>query len=66
MTRYEENARTIISNSLKLNITIVGAINLWVLDKNTEPVLTDNECIDIAINYPYSWQSIRDCFIRRG
>lgn len=58
ISENEKIARIVIRNAIQLNITILMAKN--ILNKNIK--LTDNECINIAKNYPYSWEDIRIVF----
>ena len=63
MTLMEKNARKIINISIIQHIDIRRAMILAGFVINTSyPRLTDRECHNIAINYPYSYETIRAWF----
>lgn len=64
MTEHEENARTIISSALKRTCSAHLAMDLYLSQGNAGPILTDEECKAISVNYPYPWTDIRQWFRR--
>ena len=63
MTDKENKAREILDLSFRANM---GTGMAWHLERlGLElPELTDEECKNIAINYPVSLQNVRDVFPR--
>ncbi|PCI65992.1 MAG: hypothetical protein COB26_11935 [Piscirickettsiaceae bacterium] len=69
MTENEKRAREVLDKALELNISISKAKCIFAekpdvqSGKTVWPVLTEKESIDVAINYPYSWQEVRQAFL---
>ena len=63
-SEHEKNARIIIDSAMKLNSTVNLAMDLYLSLENPEPLLTDEQCRAIAVNYPYPWIDIRQWFRR--
>lgn len=63
MTENENKAREILELSFRINM---GTELPWHIEKlgYELPILTDEECKNIAVNYPVSLQSIRQAFPR--
>lgn len=63
MTDNEKKAREILDIGFRANIP---DDLIWLIEKQGGelPELTDRECIDIAVNFPASFQGIRNTFPR--
>ena len=59
MTKNEEFARELLDISCKLNIWPSDLCNFVGIDI---PELSDDECLSVSVNYPYSYDSIKCCF----
>lgn len=62
MTNDEKAAREILDAAIKLNCPVLMAKNLYVSVEGPAPMITDDECRSISVNYPLSWEEIRRCF----
>ena len=63
MTKNESKARRILYAATKTDVDMLCAI-YHIVGKDELPKLTDDECKNIAVNYPISLQDIRSAFPR--